>query len=146
MVIYIYNFNYIYIYFLNIHIYIYIFFSIYIYILYVHQNNYREIIQFYEHIFFRWVENIVKLLYLDPPGAKWMGVGVPLNNPLGGGVRHPLEGAGNYLKPPNSTRFFWFSWWFLFGFYHNLFYHEKPHHIWGNTYFWLGWNHHPCAL
>ncbi len=40
---------------------------------------------------------IKKSLSLDPPrGAKWMGVGVPLTNPLGF-KHHPLEGAGKSI-------------------------------------------------
>ena len=40
---------------------------------------------------------IYRNLYLDlPRGAKWMGVGVPLSNPLGF-KHHPLEGPGRNL-------------------------------------------------
>ena len=43
-----------------------------------------------------WRTQIITI-YLDPPrGAKWMGVGVPLSNPLGF-KHHPLEGAGSWL-------------------------------------------------
>ena len=50
-------------------------------------------------------------LFLDPPrGAKWMGVGVPLSNPLGF-KHHPLEGAGimvdfHWGGVPASVKFF----------------------------------------
>ena len=53
---------------------------------------------------FHWVDlGKLKYIYLDPPsGAKWMGVGVPLSNPLGF-KHHLLKGDGNHFIIQNST-------------------------------------------